>query len=314
MYTDKLYKYKKEDLLIFIISSIRVGDIHTAITAGETLKNDTKLYSEFLYNLGNHYKEIDNLNDAISCYNDIIIKCPNTKYVEMAMISISEINIQKKMYKKAIGIVSEVKSKKHFTKKISLIIISYFKTGKSKKAITLTKNNTGILLRSPHGEVVMKANLLYYYGRSSLGKFNRYARYLKRYKGNSQLVSYYTGKIYYRLKKFKKSYYYFYKLSLTDNNYREEVLYYLGKISLFVYRKTSQAIKYFNELILSGEVSEYNIYRRKAQIELAIIYNETERKGKSKIILDEIINGNGSSIYNSQATNLKESFRLKSAN
>jgi tetratricopeptide (TPR) repeat protein len=137
-------------------------------------------------------------------------------------------------------------------------------------------------------------------------QFNRFAGYLAGYyKGNSDYVNFMYGKYFYSLQDFRTSFYYFNKVTGTENAYCLESWFNLGNISLFADKNKQQAIAFYQKIIDRDMESDFG-YR--ARIELSIIYHEINRKDESLKLLREIIAGPSHKIYHVQAQNLYDSF------
>jgi len=255
------------------------------------------------YSLGLYYYKNSKIEEAMGIYSRIIIECPKTKLVDYAKIEFAEIYISKGRYEDAVNKLSEIKNKKLRNRKNSMLILSYYNLNKNKKALALTNKELYRLLKSPHGEAIMKANLIHFYDKNNINQFTRFSKYLARYSGNDHYINYYTGKIYYNIKNYRKSYYYFYKLSQVENHYQSETFFYLAKISLFIYRNKKNSVKYFIKTIESNNESEFSC---RARINLAILYHEMKQKTLSKDALLQVIKGPNRGLYNTQAKNLYE--------
>ena len=170
----------------------------------------------------------------------------------------------------------------------------------------LTKINLNRLLKSEFGEPVLKINIEYYYYNENLRLFNRYINYLSKYKGNKQYIDYMSGKMYYKKKLFRKSYYNFYRLSSKNNEYYIESLFMLGKINMLKFRNRNNAVKYFKKLMITND--KKNIYYNSAKINLAILLYENNKSKESIAYLKDVIKTHKRGNFKVQAENLLEYF------
>jgi tetratricopeptide (TPR) repeat protein len=295
-----------DDILIVSRSSIQLGNLKMAKRSAEFLRENKKLYAESLYFIGQYYLREREYDIAKSYFLSILFECPESEYVDFAKSSIAELYIQNGRFIDAIQKLNEIKNKKLDDKKIALLIISHFKIDRVNIAAELTEKNLKVLSRSPYGEIVFKESVRYYYNDLDLKKFKKYSKYLKRYKGNENLINYLTGILYFNLNKYSSSYYFFYKLAQVNSKYRHEALYYLGLISYFKHKNPNLARSYFNKLIQSKNLN--NKYTLQARVNLSILLKETGKIDLSKKYLSEIINTTDNKLLFIQAKNLYEYF------
>ncbi|MCP4129827.1 MAG: tetratricopeptide repeat protein [bacterium] len=309
LYKESLSEYPLPDILIFIKSAIHVGDIHSAKETVKYLEKNKNIYAESLYDMGLFYFNKEKVDDAMGFFSRIIIECPSSGFVGAAKAELSRIYIKQERYKDALARLLEIKDKNLADRKISMLINVYFTMGDSKKAIAMTRKHLKALLKGKYGEDIVKRNIEYFYKKKNLKEFNRFVRYLGRYKGNAAYINYMTGQFYYEKKYYQKSYYYFYKLSLLESEYKEESLYSLGSIALFVHRNKRLAVKYFTKL--AEQDNKTSLYRWRAALNLAIIMNEMNNKNLSRYYLLEVMNSSLRGNYRAQALNLFERYGYK---
>ncbi len=293
-----------DDILIISRSSIQLGDVQMAKKSSELLRENKNLYAESLYFIGQYYLQKKEYDISKAHFLSIIVECPESEYVDFAKSSMAELYIQNERYTDAIQKLNEIDNKKLYDKKIALLIISHFKSGSFTAATELTEKSLRVLIKSPYGEMVFKENLEYYYKGSELKNFKKYSKYLKRYKGNDNLINYLTGLIYFHLNRYSSSYYFLYKLAQVNCKYRDEALYYLGLISYFKHKNPNLAKSYFNKLIRSKD--KKNKYTLKARVSLSILLKETGKIDLSKKYLSEIIEAADNKLLFIQAKNLYE--------
>jgi len=296
--------YKKDIILKYVKSSIEVGDVTGAKKEMKYLKKHKKLYAEALFTLGQVSLKKNNEDEAKYAFEKILKGGKNSIYYEKAVISLAKIDMNDQNYKKAIKKLNKVTDYKHKLEKTALLIVCFFKSNQEKRAINLTQRNFWQLVRSSYGEVVLQYVVNHYYKQKNLKQLYNYARYLKRFKGNDNLINHYYGQLYYTFGYYKKSYYYFYALSSGKNLYSVEAYYMLGKLNMFIYNKKNEAIKYFTKVL--EDKSGNSIYTPMTRINLAILYYENKKYALSKQYLKKIIDGPYRGIYNIQAKNLLE--------
>ncbi len=302
MFTGNLRDYSAEDLVIVARCALEIGDIWTAQAAPALLANDKEHFSELLFMLGKYYLKENQSAAALDFFNKIVLECPATSYADPAALEMSEIYIRNRRYSEAAQRLLDIRDEKLSDKKNALLIISYFRTGKISEAIELTQKNITRLLNQPYGEIVIKENLFYYYLNRDLGKFSLYAGFMGRYADTTSLVNYLSGKLYFDLKKYTTAYYYFYKLSQAESEYKKEALYNLGLISLFEQKNRQLAIAYFKKLAESADTQDALVM--KGRLNLSILLNEKGDINVSRDTLSGILNGPENVTLKTQAENL----------
>ncbi len=302
----RLTDLSEEDLLIMVKISIKTDDIVTAKIAADLIKTDKKLYAEALYDLSQYYiSKKDNYN-SYDYLARIIKTAPSSELAECAKADTAELLIKEEKYEEAVGILKEIKSEKIQLRKNSLLIISLFRLGNGKEASALTKKYFTGILKSSYSESIIRENLIYYYSIKDQIQFRQFASYLRKYPGNTALINYYNGKLAFEQKNYKSSYYYFYKVSGDESEYKYEAVYYLGLINLLQNKNTDLALRYFKKL--SEENNYENKYAVKAKIDLAILSNETGDIELSKKVLMDILKNSTNQLFQIQAENLIEYF------
>lgn len=294
------------DIVILSRCAIELGDIETAQMTAEMLQDDKNLYAEALYYLGEHYLQKNDYDTAKTYLLNVIFESPDSEFVDNAKASMAELHIKRGSYSDAIQKLKEIKKPQLEDKKNALLIVSYFKTGRSKEAVELTRRNLKRLLDSPYGESALKETLYYYYQEVDRKNFKRYSRYLLRYSGNANYVNFLSGMLYFRLSRYNTAYYFLYRTGQTDSEYRDEALYYLGMISYLQHKNPRLAKNHFNKLI--RKETDNNEFSVRAKIALSIMYKEEGEIELSKRYLSEIINSTDNKLLFIQAKNLFEYF------
>jgi tetratricopeptide (TPR) repeat protein len=309
LYTDDFSIYSKEDLLLFIISAIESDDLEIASRAAQVLSSQKELYSQALYHFGNYHLTKKEYDRASGMFSRIIIECPGTSREESAKLQLASIYINNKRYTDAIKRLTDIKNGEHRNQKNSLLIISYIKDKRVKDALKLVSREWRRLLRSEYGEAAMAALVEYFFEKGDIKQFNKFSAFLKRYKGNEIKINFMSARLYYKRKNFRRSFYFYYKLSLSQNIYTYESFYYLGRISLFVDRNRNSAKKYFQKL-LDNQKDRTDLYYD-TLINMAIISNEENRPDESKKYLDEVLLNRENRIAYNRAVNLYTRFGYK---
>jgi len=294
------------DIVLLSRCSLQLGDITTARMTAEMLQDDKNLYAEALYYLGEHYLQKNDFDTAKTYLLDVILKCPDSEFVDNAKTSMAELHIKRGSYRDAIQKLMQIKKPDLEDRKNALLIVSYFKTGRWKEAVELTERNLKRLIDSPYGELAFKETLYYYYQEADRKNFKRYSRYLLKYSGNGNYVNFLSGMLYLRLGSYNSAYYFLYRTGQTDSEYRDEALYYLGMISYLQHKNMRLAKNHFNKLIQAG--TDNNEFSLRAKIALSIMYKEEGEVELSKRYLSEIINSTDNKLLFIQAKNLFESF------
>ncbi len=309
LYTDDFSIYSKDDLLIFVISAIESGDLEIASRAVQVLSSNRELYSRALYHFGTYYLSHREYGRASGFFSRIVLECPHTGSEEPAKIKLARIYIINKRYDDAIKRLLDVRRREYRDQKNSLLIISYIKNDQLKEALAVERRERGKLLKSEYGESTISAFVDYFYEKGDINQFNWYSAYLKRYRGNESKINYMSAQLYYRSRNFKRAFYFYYKLSLSENIYRNESFYHLGRISLFENRNRNSAKKYFKKL-LDNSRGKTDLYFD-TLINMAIISNEEKRTDESKRYLDEVLLNEKNIITYNRAVNLYASFGYK---
>jgi tetratricopeptide (TPR) repeat protein len=302
----RLIDLTEEDLASILKSSIKVDDIITAKKAAELINNNKDLRAEGFYELGLLYinkNDYENANDYLS---RIIIEIPSSELIDIAKVEIADIYIKKERYEEAVQKLLEIKIEKLQAKKCALLIVSYFRSGNEKEAITLTKKYLKDFIKSPYAETVLKENILYYYKIKNIIEFNSYSQFLNKYPGNNIFLNYLTAKLNFETMNYKTSYFYYYKLADIESEYKDEAIFYLGLISLLNNNDINLARKYFNKI--SGSSYSKNIFAMQGKIDLSILSSETGNIELSKKALFDILDNSDSRILRIQAENLIEYF------
>ncbi len=306
LYTGNLKDNEPADLIMVMKSALEVGDIWTAQAAPARLVNDQELYGESLYLLGMYYLREGQHEAAFDFFAKASREASGSAFAERAKIEIAEIHVKEKRYSEAVEVLGGISDPALDDRKTALLIISWFGTGKTREAVELTNGSIGRLLNIPLGEAVVMENLLHYYRLKDLEKFNLYAGHLNRYTGNGPVINHLAGKLHFELGHYGTAYYYFYKLSQAESEYREEAYYLMGTISLVEQKNRNLAAGYFKKLSEIGRRD--NPFVLRAKLSLSIILNEAGDVDGSKKVLTGMLTGSEGVAVKAQAENLWQHF------
>jgi len=300
---EDIKSFNDEDAKMLIDSTIKTGDIEIAAGFIDKLKDRETLYKEQLLILGNYYQSKKNYKKTEEIYNKILLSGASENIKETVRIELAIIKMETGDYNLSLNYLNQVELENNIPERDSLIIINHFLMGKEKIASNITDSRLNFILKNRFSERVLLLNLEYHFNNEQVNSFMKYSALLKAYRNNENYINFLTGKLYYETGDYKKSYNYFYKLSLKENEYGSETNYYLGRLSLQNNKYKSSALKYFQKSIETNSKSEY-IY--KSKIELAIIYHEMNNTEDSLKFLNEITNNNGHGKYKIEAENIIE--------
>jgi len=304
--------FTDEDAKMLIDSTIKTGDIDSAGKFIDKLKDRDVLHKEQLLLLGNYYQTHKNYKKAEEIFNTILNSNASENIKEIARIEMAIIKIETGEYDLSLDFLNQVELNENIAERDSLIIMNHFYMGKEKIAAEITESRISFILKNRFTEKVLLLNLSYYFNNKKVNSFNKYASLLRPFRNNDTNVNYLSGMLYYQTGDFKKSYNYFYKLSLKENEYMSETNYYLGRLSLLYNKNKNSAIKYFLKVVELNNKSDY-VY--KSKIELAVIYYEMKNNEYAINYLNEIVNDKTHSRYKLEAENLLEYFdSLKNSN
>ncbi|HNX24582.1 MAG TPA: tetratricopeptide repeat protein [Spirochaetota bacterium] len=299
--------FTDEDAKMLINSTIKTGDIETATKFIDKLKDREGLHNEQLLILGNFYQARKNYSKAEDVYNTILTSNASEVIKESVRIELALMKMETGEFDLSLNYLNQVEFNDNVPERDSLIIMNHFYIGKEKTAADITDSRINYILKTRFTEKVLLLNLTYHFKNKQVNSFTKYAALLKSYRNNENYVDYLSGMLFYQTGDFKKSYNYFYKLSLKDNEYITEINYYLGRLSLLYNRNKNSAIKYFLKVV---ELNNKNDYVYKSKIELAIIYYEMKNTEYAFNYLNEIITDSTHSKYKLEAENLLEYFNL----
>ncbi|TAL30719.1 MAG: tetratricopeptide repeat protein [Spirochaetes bacterium] len=287
IFTGPLSDYAPQDLLIIARTSIKVGDLITAQTVSSFLQNDTLLYAESLHLLGMYYMEKNMPDQAIDYFTRLIKECQASPLADRARIESSGILIEKKQYEAALATLAGILEPGLEDRKTALTIVAYFRGGKGTEAVILLTRTLNRMLALPAGEKILREAISYYFTAGNLEMLNMYAMYLANFPGNEQFINFYTGKLNFEKDQLDNAYYYLYKLSQTESEYKAESMYYLGMLSLYLHNRKNTALVYFQKAAEGApRGSDFGL---KARINLSILLNETQNREAAEQVIREIL-------------------------
>ncbi len=300
--------FADEDAKMLIDCTIKIGDLEAAAVFIDKLKERELLYSNQLFILGNYYQTKKNYNRAEEIYSTILFSNASESMKESVKLELAIMKIDNNDYSLSLNYLNQVELGENTPERDSLIIINHFYMGKEKIAAEITDSRLKFILKNRFTVKVLLLNLEYYFKIKEINSFNKYSALLRSFKDTENYVNLLSGKLLFETGDFKKSYNYFYKLSLKENDYTSETSYYLGKLSLFYNKNKNSALKYFLKVI---ELNSNNDLISRSKIELALIYLEMKNTEFAFNYLNEIVNDNQYGKYRIEAENLIEYYNLQ---
>ena len=302
---EEIKTFNDEDAKMLIESTIKTGDVEAAANFIDRIKERNQFHGEQLLILGSYYQTKKNYIKAEEVYSTLLLSETSENIKEKARIELAIIKMENDDFDLSINYLNQVEMNENIPERDSLIIINHFNIGKDKIASDITDSRIKYLLKNRFTEKVLLLNLEYSLKNKNINSFLRYSTYLKPFKENENYLDYLTGFLFYNTGDYKRSFNYFYKLSLKESEYKMESNYYLGRLSLLNNKNKINALKYFLKAI---ETESENDYYYKSKIEAAIIYYEMKNIENSLNFLNNIIKSGASSKYKNEAENLLEYF------
>lgn len=299
-----------DDARMLIDSTIRTGDITTALKLIESVREKEPLYMDSMILLGDYHRDRKNYSKAQEIYSQIIGSGESDELKERARLELAVINTENGSYTISMELLDGVSAKKYQSDKESLIIINNFNTGNSKTASEMTDARMKSVTSGRFEEKILLLNLQYHFDQKNEKSFARYSSILKKYQDNENYINYLSAKLYYEKANYSKAASYYSKLTLKQNIYREEAEYFSGLIALAQNKSVVSSQKYFKSITMPDR--EKNEYYYKSKIELAMIYHELTNDEASIQILEEIIRDNYSMKITLQAENLLDFYKILS--
>lgn len=302
---EDIRSFSDDDAKMLIDSTIRIGDVDSAVKFADKLKDREVLHNEQLLIIGNYYQTNKNFNKADEIYNTILNSNASDKIKESVRIELAIIKMESGEFDLSLNLLNQVELNENVPERDSLIIINHFLMGKEKTAAEISDSRLNYILKNRFTEKVLLLNLNYYFNAKQVTPFNKYSALLKPFRNSENQVNYLSGMLFYLTGDFKKSYNYFYKLSLKENDFTTETNYYLGRLSLLYNKNKNSALKYYLKVV---ELNNKTDYVYKSKIELSIIYFEMKNTEYAFNYLNEITKENTNSKYKLEAENLFEYF------
>jgi len=289
-----------------------VDDLELAFKYSELINKDQDLYSHSLFLIAEYYLKKGKSLKAEKYFNEVIANNANGDFVEKSKIKLAFVSAIYNSYDKALSTLKSIKKRENLPARYALEVLVLLKIGKEKEALLLARKKIKLINKDSFGEITIKELITFYFHKGDIQNYFKYSNYLKKNKKYKNWINYLSANIYYKRKFYKKAYFYYYKLSLAKNSYQTEALYKLAKISRYKYYKKRRAFNYLKK-INSKEI-EKNVFKSKALIDLAIMYNELGKKTKSKNILLEIIKYQKGGKFKIQAESLMKQFEFDGEN
>ncbi len=286
--------------------AIKIKDIEQAKIIASSLNKNDIYYPKMLFQLGNYYKNNNIIEIAKEYYDSLVTLYGKTLPGNYAYIELIKFDLSNNEYANAKLKVNRLNNKKISNKKILLTAIISYKIGNIEEAKKLTINNINKIVKAPEGEELLKLLIEDASKGNKIKELKYFIKYLiKNYSGNQHFINFHLGNYYYNQKSYQYSYYYYNKIYIDNFNKKNEVYHKLGNLLLFHYKNKKKAIKYLKNINNSGN----NHFFKKAQINLAILFNETGKSLESKKILINILNNEKNNEYIIQAKNLYEYYQ-----
>lgn len=300
------YDFRSDDLYIFYKIYLKKNYIENAIALLPRLKSNNDIYSSAVIDAAKYYIDVEDYSSAIVQLN-IIEKNKNyyEKLDEVLYLK-SYISFEQNDFNNTINYLKKIKSGQFKIKADILLCRTLILSGRNSEAIALLNKNIYNFSSEPEGEDLLKIVIKNYSDEKNISKINYYSNFLIRnYKGNAYFVNYYKADYYYRVKNFKKAYYYYYKVSRSENIFQNDAYFHLGEISLYTYYRKKTAADFFEKI----KNNKYENYFQ-SQLYLAQIYYEDGERDKSIAILKEIAENSLSARYMYKAKNLLEAYSV----
>ncbi len=296
-----------DDARMLIDSTIRTGDITTALKLIDSVKEKQSLYMDSMILLGDYFRDKKNYAKAREIYGQILVSGESDELKERAKLELAVINTENGSFTLSMELLDGVKSKKYQADKDSLVIINDFSTGNRKSASDMTEAKLKSVTSGRFEEKILLLNLQYHFDQKNEKNFVRYASMLKKYQNNETYINYLSAKFYYDKANYSKASLYYSRLTTMENIYMSEAEYFTGLIGLSQNKNITNSQKYFTGITTPDK--KKNEYYYKSKIELAMIYHELKNDEESIQLLDEIIMENYSMKITLQAANLVEYYR-----
>lgn len=304
---DDIRILNNDDARMLIDSTIRTGDITTALKLIDSISEKQSLYMDSMILLADYYRDKKNYNRAQEIYGQIIISSESEELKERARLELAVINTENGSYAISMELLETVLSKKYQADKDSLLIINHFGTGNRKFAADMTDSRIKSVTSGRFEEKVLLLNIQYHYDQKNEKSFMKYTSMLKNSENNETYVNYLSAKLNYEKANYNKAAQFYSRLTVKENIYMSEAEYFTGLINLAQNRNMPAGQKYFTGI--TSHDKPKNEYYYKSKIELAIIYHELKNTEESIQVLEEIIRDNYSMKITLQAQNLVEYYR-----
>lgn len=296
-----------KDAIMVIDSTIRTGDIDSALKMIELIKDRPAIYIDSMLFLGDYYRIKKDNNRAQEIYNQILMSGGNEELKEKARLELAVIHTENGAYGISMELLEKITSKKLFQDRDALLVINNFSSGNEKTGADLTEARFKSISGSRFEEKVFLLNILYYYEQKNEKSFLKYASLLMKYKDDELYVNYLSARFYFEKGNYSKALAFYSKLIDSESIYTSEAGYYTGRITLLQGKNRNTALKFFEDV--TGASKERNEYYYRSAIELAVIHFELNNAEAAVKILEEIISENRNVKYTMEAENLLEYHR-----
>lgn len=292
------------DARMLIDSTIKTGDITTALRLIDAIKEKSSLYMDSMILLGDYYRDKKDSPRAQEIYGEILGSGESDELKERARLELAVINTENASYELSAELLENVNSKKYQADKDSLVIINLFGTGNGKAGSDLTNSRMRSVVSGRFEEKTLLLNMKYHYDQKNEKSFIRFSSLLKKYPANDIYINYLSAKFYFEKGSYSRALQFYSKLTSVTGIYRSEAEYYSGVITLMQNKNIINARNYFEGITAADR--EKNEYYYKSMIELAVIYYELKNESEALQILNDLIKNDYSLKLTLQAQNLAE--------
>lgn len=295
-----------DDIFIYADSSLKMGDLASANDAARFISGKSGSYARLMCLIGSYHLKNNDYDEAEKTYKNVITEMPQIESSDLARIGLAELYYKKKRYRDALEKLDEIKAAGSMNNKTAITINCYFKTGDGKRASAMARNGLAQVLKSGFAKSVLKNCMRYFYKEKNPGEFSFYSKNLSMFKGQEPFINHLSGKMYFEMQMYQRSYAFFNQQSGMSNRLKKDSIYYLSRIALFHYKNLKEAESLLEKLDQITEPKDDQ--KLKIKLNLSIINKEMNRKEDSARYLKDVLKSNDRGNIRSQAENLYEAF------
>ncbi|MCX7678941.1 MAG: tetratricopeptide repeat protein [Spirochaetes bacterium] len=279
--------FSDEDLIMMVDVALHEKDIQRAKKSAELLKRNPESCADANFRIGKFFAMHGNYIEARKYFEKVAEEYPFSERLPYARIELADLNYKEKKYIAALKELADVNKPELFDKKISLTIACYYNTNNPTEAEILLEKHLEALTNSPYGEIAFRESMKYYYEVEHERNFKKYANLFRKYPGNANEVDYYTAKYEFKQGDFNNAFYSFYKLSVSENQFRREALYHLGLISFLGQDSPTRGEMYFKKLVTDEQIND--IFVQKAILFMALNLQSKGASSDAKQYLEKLL-------------------------